>query len=107
MVNHDGVTVRKFMLCTWPQIIMERLFLHLIKKKNQSRQVLSTELPQNIEFPLFVPLLKFQNPLPPPLTWPVRNPDSPPPSPPFTKEGEETMIFEPCFQWKALLLDEN
>ena len=36
------------------------------EKNNQSRQIISTELPQNIEFPLFIPLLKFQNPLPPP-----------------------------------------
>ena len=53
MVNDDIATVREFMFCTWSQI---RLFLKLIKKKfEQPRQVLPTELPQNIESPLFCP----------------------------------------------------
>ena len=58
MVNDDIATVREFMFCTWSQI---RLFLKLIKKKfEQPRQVLPTELPQNIESPLFVsPLIEF------------------------------------------------
>ena len=78
MVNHDIATVREFMFCTWSQI---RLFLKLIKKKfEQPRQVLPTELPQNIESPLLSPsLLKFQKKLPP-LTCPVWNP-----GPPFKK----------------------
>ena len=29
MVNYDIATVWEFMLCTWPQIRMERLFLQL------------------------------------------------------------------------------
>ena len=66
MVNHDIATVREFMFCTWPQIRMERLFLQLIKEKSTSLDKFPpTELPQNIESPLFVP----------PLTWPVWNPD--------------------------------
>ena len=49
MVNHNQATVTEFMLCTWPQIRMVRLFLQLIEKMDQPRNVPPTELPQNIE----------------------------------------------------------
>ena len=49
MVNHNQATVTEFMLCTWPQIRMVRLFLQLIEKIDQPRNVPPTELPQNIE----------------------------------------------------------
>ena len=49
MVNHNQATVTEFMLCTWPQIRMVRLFLQLIEKMDQPRNVPPPELPQNIE----------------------------------------------------------
>ena len=49
MVNHNQATVTEFMLCTWPQIRMVRLFLQLIEKMDQPQNVPPTELPQNIE----------------------------------------------------------
>ena len=49
MVNHNQATVTEFMLCTWPQIIMVRLFLQLIEKMDLPQNVPPTELPQKIE----------------------------------------------------------
>ena len=76
MANHDIATVREFMFCTWPQIIMVRLFWQLIKNK---LTIFEKSPPQKIEFPLFcsptnMSCLKIL------------------PSPPLYKEGdEETM----------------
>ena len=79
MVNHDIAIVREFMFCTWPQLIMVKLFWQLIKKKLTSLEKPPT--PLNYRKTLNCPIFcsphyhaLFENPAPPP------------PSP-FTKEG--------------------
>ena len=73
MVNHDIASVREFMLCTLPQIRLERFFSQLIKKKITCLNKFPPELAQNNNSALFMPLpsppprpIKFEKTVPPP-----------------------------------------
>ena len=87
MVNHDIASVWEFMLCTLPQIRLERFFLQLIKKKITCLNKFPPELAQNNNSALFMP------PLPPPIkfekTFPPTNMSRLKSWPPPLQRGEE------------------
>ena len=66
MVNHNVATVREFIISTWSQTRMEKLFLQLIKKKLTS---LDKFPPLNYHKTLTLPFLflplKFEKSPPP------------------------------------------
>ena len=92
MFKCDIAAVREFMFCTWPKLRMEKLFLHLITKKLTPA---STRSPHWTTAKHWIPLFA---PPPPAAKISEINPPlfetlPPPPSPPFTNEGDYVSLY--------------